>query len=222
MAKSTRRLLRRQSFHRPPAPAEAGTGVIEIENVISKVYQDQIEAEAASDAMAWYFHAESARPDLNFSQSFGGFFHMAYDAAVVASPVRSAINAALVPVLFTFCEKAKIGFHSLLRVRLGLFTRTLLDVKFHNPHVDSEEPHGVALYYVNESDGDTVVFKETIADLPIPESAEHANAGRFTELKRITPRRGKMAYFDGKHYHASMHPMQHASRIVITFNFRTS
>jgi hypothetical protein len=221
MTKSNRRLLRRPSF-RPSPEREPGSGVIEIENVIPKLYQDQIEAEATSDAMAWYFHAESARPDLNFSQSFGGFFHMAYDAAVVASPVRSAINAALVPVLFMFCEKAQIGFHSLLRVRLGLFTRTLLDVKFHNPHVDSEEPHGVALYYVNESDGDTVVFKETSADVPIPESAEHANAGRFTELKRIPPRRGKMAYFDGKHYHASMHPMRHASRIVITFNFTTS
>ena len=29
-----------------------------------------------------------------------------------------------------------------------------------------------------------------------------------------------MVGFDGRNYHASMHPREHDSRIVITFNFR--
>jgi hypothetical protein len=191
--------------------------VITLDNVIPGLYQDQIEAETT--ALGWYFHPESARPDLEFASSYGGFFHMAYDAAA-PSPVSSAINAILVPLLFIFCDKAKVAFTELIRVRLGLFTRMPVAVPHHNPHVDFYEPHQVALYYVNDSDGDTVVFKETSADLTAEQSARHANANRFTELQRIAPRKGTMVGFDGRHYHASMHPMHHESRIVITFNFR--
>lgn len=191
--------------------------VIEIDDVIPKLYQDQIENTANS--LPWYFHPESARPDLNFTSTYSGFFHMSFDAAS-PQPVASAINAILVPLLFIFCEKAAITFNALLRVRLGLFTRTPIDVAHHNPHVDFYEPHNVALYYVNDSDGDTVVFNETSDEVGIQQSARYANENRFTELKRISPRKGRMVFFDGRRYHASMHPRVHQSRIVVTFNFR--
>jgi hypothetical protein len=104
--------------------------VITLENIIPARYQDQIEAETT--ALGWYFHPESARPDLQFASSYGGFFHMAYDAAA-PSPVSSAINAILVPLLFIFCDKAKVPFTDLIRVRLGLFTRMPVAV----PHPQS-------------------------------------------------------------------------------------
>lgn len=191
--------------------------VIEIPDVIPKLYQDLIEAEAAG--LGWYFHPESARPGLSFNRSYSGFFHMAFDAAS-PSPVTSTINAVLVPLLFIFCDRAKLPFSNLIRVRLGMFPTNALDVPSHNPHVDFYEPHMVALYYVNDSDGDTVLFRETTEDVSLQQSARHANEGRFTELERIPPRKGKMVAFDGRHYHASMHPRTHPSRVVITFNFR--
>lgn len=188
-----------------------------MESVIPKLYEDMIEAEATS--LGWFFHPESARPNLEFAESYGGFYHMAYDAAS-ATPVQSAINAILVPLLFIYCDKAKIPFTTLLRVRLGMFTKTPIDVPFHNPHVDFYAPHNVALYYVNDSDGDTVLFNETFNEVDAEESARLANQKKLTEIKRIAPKKGKMFGFDGKHYHASMHPMKHQSRIVVTFNFR--
>jgi hypothetical protein len=191
--------------------------VVSFQNVIPKLYQDQIEAETAD--LGWYFHPESARPDLPFTSNYGGFFHMAYDAAA-PNPVSSGINAILVPLLFIFCDKANIAFTNLIRVRLGLFTQMPVDVPHHNPHVDFYEPHQVALYYVNDSDGDTVVFEETSDDLTLEQSARHANENRFTPIERVSPRKGTMVGFDGKHYHASMHPMRHQSRIVVTFDFR--
>ena len=191
--------------------------VIEIDDVIPKLYQDQIEKETGT--LAWFFHPESARPGLEFSNNYGGFFHMGYDITS-ATPVVSAINAILVPVLFIFCDRAKIQLNTLLRVRLGMFTKTPIDVAYHNPHVDFYEPHNVALYYVNDSDGDTVVFNETSVDLNVQQSVRYSNENKFTELKRISPKKGRMAWFDGKQYHASMHPMTHSHRIVVTFDFR--
>lgn len=191
--------------------------LIQLDDVIPKPYQDQLEAETS--ALGWYFHKETARPGLSFSRSFGGFFHMAYDVAS-ASAVTSNINAMLVPLLFVSLEKAKLKFNELIRVRLGMFPQTELDVRHHNPHVDFYVPHLVGLYYVNDSDGDTVVFNETSDKVSLDDSVAYANAGRFTEQARISPRKGRMVFFDGRHYHASMHPVVNAQRIVVTFNFR--
>jgi hypothetical protein len=190
--------------------------LLQLEDVIPKGYQDQLEAETS--ALGWYFHKETARPGLNFSQSYGGFFHMAYDAAS-PSPVASVINALLVPLLFVSLDKAQLTLNGLVRVRLGMFPRTLLDVPYHNPHVDFYEPHLVGLYYVNDSDGDTVVFNETYDDVSQEQSVLHTKEGRFTIARRISPKKGRMVGFDGRHYHASMHPMKASSRIAIAFSF---
>jgi 2OG-Fe(II) oxygenase superfamily len=126
----------------------------------------------------------------------------------------------LVPILFLFCEKAGLPFTTLLRVRIGLFTKSSVDAFHHNPHVDFYEPHRTALYYVNDSDGDTFVFNETYRDVPAHQAPAHANEGKFTIAGRVPPKKGRMATFDGAHYHASMHPTDHVSRIVVTYNFR--
>jgi hypothetical protein len=126
----------------------------------------------------------------------------------------------LIPLLFVSTDKANVKFNDLIRIRLGMFPRTMLDVPHHNPHVDFYEPHIVGLYYVDDSDGDTVIFNETFDQVNIEQSARYANEGKFTVLARISPKKGKMVFFDGKHYHASMHPKEHAQRVVITFDFR--
>jgi hypothetical protein len=64
------------------------------------------------------------------------------------------------------------------------------------------------------------VFKETSDSVSLEQSVKYANEGRFTELARISPKKGRMVFFDGKHYHASMHPLENPQRIVVTFNFR--
>lgn len=192
--------------------------IIEIEDAIPKAYQDQVEAETTSNTMAWFFHEESARSASMFKQSYSGFSHMAYHIKET-TPVMSPISSILLPILFVFCDKANIKFNALLRMRIGLFTKTMIDVPHHNPHVDFYQPHQTAIYYVNDCDGDTTVFNETYEDLDLQQSVALADQAKFTVAGRIPPKKGKMACFDGKHYHASMHPMQAAKRIAVTFNF---
>jgi hypothetical protein len=192
--------------------------IIEIEDVIPRSYQDQVEAETTSSSMAWFFHEESARSTSMFKTTFSGFSHMAYHIKE-STPVMSPLSSILLPILFMFCDKAQIKFNTLLRMRVGLFTRTMIEAVHHNPHVDFYEPHHTAVYYVNDSDGDTFVFNETYDDLDLQQSAKHADENKFTIAGRVSPKKGKMAGFDGRHYHASMHPMKAASRIAVTFNF---
>ena len=58
-------------------PASDGVRVVEIDDVIPRLYQDQIEAETTSEKMAWFFSRESARR-VEVATSYGGFSHVAY------------------------------------------------------------------------------------------------------------------------------------------------
>jgi hypothetical protein len=198
-------------------PATDGVRVVEIDDVIPRLYQDQIESETTSEKMAWFFSRESARR-VEVATSYGGFSHVAYrfnDQNASPSP----LTALLLPLLFSYCEKAGVPFKTLLRIRLGLFTQNTAGGPYHNPHVDFYLPHQNALYYVNDSDGDTFIFNETYDDVSLERSVDFTRDGKFTTARRISPKKGRMIGFDGKHYHASMHPVQSSHRIAIAFSF---
>jgi hypothetical protein len=75
-------------------------------------------------------------------------------------------------------------------------------------HVDfTDPPPGLitCVYYVNDSDGDTVIFSK--------------ENGEYTESQRIPPKRGRLIVFDGKTYHAGSCPSTSEPRIVVNFNF---
>lgn len=199
-------------------PPRDGVQLVEIDDVITKLYQDQIEAETSSDKMAWFFTRESARK-VAVDTAYGGFSHVAYRFNNETATSPSPLTALLLPLLYTFCDKAGIPFKSLLRIRLGLFTQNVAGGPYHNPHVDFYLPHYNALYYVNDSDGDTFIFNETYDEVSLERSVEYTRERKFTIARRISPRRGRMIGFDGRHYHASMHPTQSSHRIAIAFSF---
>jgi hypothetical protein len=198
-------------------PSADGVHVVELDDVIPKLYQDQIEAEATAEKMAWFFSRESARR-VQVDTSYGGFSHVAFHYRD-PNATNAALTALLLPLLFTFCEKAGLPFKTLLRVRLGLFTQNAASDAHHNPHVDFYLPHQNALYYVNDSDGDTVIFNETYDQVSLEQSLEYTRERKFTIARRVAPKRGRMIGFDGRHYHASTHPVQSGHRIAIAFSW---
>ncbi len=100
----------------------------------------------------------------------------------------------------------------LSRIRCGLNFPTFREAHMlHNqPHVDFPESetvnHYTCLYYVNNSDGPTVVFNEK------------KKADLYTIKYQCHPEKNKLFVFDGKHYHASSCPQHHDARLAITIN----
>ena len=123
------------------------------------------------------------------------------------------------PLLFTYCDRAKLRLNALLSIRVDLLTRTMVAAEYQSPHVDFAEPHHTCLYHVNESDGDTFVFDQTFPTLSEEDAIRLADENRLTIAKRVQVKRGRMFGFRGAFFHASAHPVNHASRIVIVFNF---
>ena len=85
--------------------------------------------------------------------------------------------------------------------------------KVNMPHVDLYYPHIVLLYYVNHSDGDTVIYKERH-----PGTGNSQFPQTLTEIKRIKPKRGRVVIFDGLYYHSSSNPRKNSYRCVINFD----
>jgi hypothetical protein len=189
--------------------------LVQLDDVIGRTYQDRIQTETG--LMPWFFQEESGRR-TEVAASYSGFSNTVFHINDQSGGLPQ-LTALLLPLLLLFCDKASTPFQTLLRIRIGLFPRTMIDVPHHNPHVDFYQAHHNALYYVNDSDGDTVVFNETFHDVGMEQSAQYTREGRFTVAHRVSPQKGRMVGFNGSHYHASMHPMKHSARIAIAFSY---
>lgn len=93
------------------------------------------------------------------------------------------------------------------------------------PHVDFFVPHKTLIYYVNDSDGDTFVFKEkcmvrTSHTDDYGTLLDHDNSYQPKTLQeRVTPVQGKAILINGLNYHAGSMP-RNKLRYVINFNFQ--
>ena len=74
------------------------------------------------------------------------------------------------------------------------------------PHIDIDRrKHLVALYYVCDSDGDTIIYNERV------------ESETYTIKRRVTPKQGRVVIFDGTLYHTAEQPL-HSTRCVVNYN----
>ena len=65
-----------------------------------------------------------------------------------------------------------------------------------------DEPHLVCLYYINDSDGDTIFFNKN------------------NIIKEVSPKKGRIALFDGSIEHSAGIPKT-SPRFILNINFTT-
>jgi hypothetical protein len=79
------------------------------------------------------------------------------------------------------------------------------------PHVDGEEDTiKTLLYYVNDSDGDTIFFNEKYSK----------TTSNLSINTRIQPKSGRSVIFDSNFYHCSSPPVKNDLRCVINLIFK--
>jgi len=107
-------------------------------------------------------------------------------------------------ILYSLSDKLNFNISQILN------GRSFIHLPSPNPgldsiHVDLDIDHLVCLYYVNNSDGDTVLFEED----------------KKTEIKRVTPKKGRVVFFDGSIPHCSSRPSLN-TRAVINMDFTST
>jgi hypothetical protein len=111
-----------------------------------------------------------------------------------------------------FFEKHNLSIKEVIRVKANILTRST-NADYHSPHIDTDIPHLVFLYYVNNSDGDTFFFDKFYSKgLEIEED-------KLLVKEKMSPKQGRGILFNGHQYHASSSPNQSDLRCVINFCF---
>lgn len=188
------------------------------DKIIPQGYADQIEADLTRREFPWYYVKDVTNPNYGNNS---GFTHVAYDYGTQPSEWYPFIK----PLVYSIEEATGNKLNELFRIRVGLLPFSDQPTMPSNtPHIDFLWPHYTACYYVNDSDGDTIVYDQTTQEigLDLDENIlnEYVAKTNFTVAQQCSPKKGRLCIFDGLRFHSSSKPKQHDRRLVITINYR--
>ena len=131
--------------------------------------------------------------------------------------INSTYYNTIVPILNRFCEAKGLEYRNIYRIAINV-TLPSEDEYIADPHVDHMFEHHLALIYLNDSAGDTVLFEGDF--LPDKHGAEKEQIIKHLSIKeRITPKEGKMVVVPkGLTYHTA-YPCHQGYRAVIVITF---
>jgi len=179
------------------------------DDIIDKKEQNKIEEELLGRHFSWFF-LDDVSKIKNDKQQRHAFSHYFIENGKINSDKLDIIKN--IPI--NACSKIKFQIKGVSMVRSFLqlpLSNNLLTKELDTPHVDSYEEHLVVLYYVSDSDGDTVIFKNEF------KKNSQIEEQKFIELKRISPKKGRVVLFNGKLYHTANQP-QKKVRTIVNFN----
>jgi hypothetical protein len=202
--------------------------VIVIDDVVSIQNQNNIEKMLTDPILDWKFlKSSNYGADESSKKDHPDYMYFKY----LESALKTIDGPQLVNQLYSNPQHYNVMCfpHTIpLLCRLNLKVDQLLKVKanitpycngwfdgcFGVPHTDYDNnPNLVTgIYYVNDCDGDTVIFNET--------SSQHSST--LTVRQRISPKKGRIVLFDGNLLHAKGYPSNNNSRIVLNINFLVS
>lgn len=117
------------------------------------------------------------------------------------------------PVYYTLIDMfPELEIKGTSRVKFNMLWQREDSLGYYNqPHVDAEVPAYSMVYYLNDSDGDTVIFNESYVDDTTPIS--------LTVDSRIQPKKNRAVIFESNRYHASSNPVVSENRFVLNWVF---
>jgi predicted nucleotidyltransferase len=170
-----------------------------VDNVLPKSYADEVKNALCSDTFPWYFNNGLIPNATNLIDPFQ-FTHN----IIIDGEARSDVYALIKPMLYFIEWHTNIKIKKVVRIKANLITRnnSACDAS-RTMHQDKVGNYKTFLYYVDDSDGDTILFSED----------------KKTETLKLTPQANKALYFDSSTWHASGIPVVAKRRVVINFGF---
>jgi len=176
-----------------------------LDNIIPKKQQEEIKNFMYGTNFPWYFVSDITYLD-NQHQSRPGHFHLMMDAGKINSDYISEIKKISDSVNKKIKKKLQMyKVRSFLQLPLAAHYR---GDNVDTPHIDNVENHIVILYYVNDSDGCTVIYDKKY------EEGKTVKFDELKEIKRVEPKKGRVVIFNGLHYHTGEQPNSNLRSII--------
>lgn len=191
-----------------------------IDDFIDKEYQEEIKGVLIGEKLfnkyyfPWYFISDITQTSEDKDCQYRAAF--VHEYAILPGKLHTQFHKLFVPLLREAQIKCKYSKVSVLQGRSFLqFPLHLKNRDVDTPHIDiGEEDIGnqkyfVVLYYVCDSDGDTIIYNET----------DYNASEKYTIKKRVTPKQGRVVIFDGSLMHTAEQPINNI-RCVVNYNLR--
>lgn len=179
-----------------------------IDNIIASRYQNSIEAIFFDRYCNWNFNPNISGD--NNTQQFGLSHQLIYDFKHESRYVDF-----LLPLVNEISDGSDTNFDAIVQARAFMQPPSISEYNNDIFHIDIFRPHYVFLYYVNDSDGDTIISKRKYED--DQPSFLNRNYEEIDILEKVSPKKGRVVVFDGHHYHAAGIPHK-STRCVLNFN----
>lgn len=124
------------------------------------------------------------------------------------SDIVSDFHDLFIPLLELACYTLEIPSARIIQGRSFLqFPLNLKSKEDDTPHIDLDEGerHIVVLYYVQDSDGDTVIYNQ------------RTESDTYTVKQKVTPKQGRVVIFDGGLYHTAQQAINKV-RCIVNYN----
>lgn len=190
--------------------------IIVIENAVDLEKQNTIKDLCMSAEFPWFYHAttvykESAMDSLSFTEEF---LENTLDTPLFAHVLwlNYGRNSGHADMFFPIVDAIPFKIVRLERLKINLtLPHTMGTTNTRSiAHTDLsflKSGYYTAIYYVNDSDGDTFIYNERVG-----------HTGKLTVKQRISPKQGRMVVFDGGLLHSGNNPINTKARLTVNIN----
>jgi hypothetical protein len=192
--------------------------ILVLDNAIPKADQEELKHLMFNTRFPWYYFGDLGGEneklcDVQYDNAVG-FAHLINNL----SDVYSDYSDKFLELGMKCCSSLNIFPTEILRCRTFYqhpYNGSVIHNGLTKPHIDDlDRDHMVLIYYVFDSDGDTVLFNKTQNNKET--GYEISEKDIFYRMK---PRQGSVLAFNGKIYHANILPKE-SQRCIINYNFK--
>ena len=171
-----------------------------IDNYLTQSYHKEIQDLLTGSDFPWFYNRNINDNENTNSKALNvyGFTHIFYkDSSFRDSRYATFIK----PMLLNLKDTVNCDY--VLRSRADMVTWSYKEF-IHDAHVDFYFPNVATVFYINDTDGDTIIYKQS-HPLEIKE--------------RVNPKANRLVIFEGDVLHTGSSPTKHKNRILINSNF---
>ena len=168
-----------------------------IKKLVPETYRQFLYNLATSHAFEWHWFDYSSYDDKD---RIGQLVHPLFLEGKVVSKHYEAFKS----LLYFFEDRTGIEIKNILKLKVNLkpqtnvYSEEEVDASIHKDMLEDDNYISI-VYYINDSDGDTVVYDED----------------KKTIVESMTPSSGSCIYFNSNHWHKATPPKETSKRLIV-------
>lgn len=188
-----------------------------IDNILLEEDFNQLYDEVMGEHFPWHYGRKVGKND-NYENFY---LYGWYNSVISGSTVKYDPNNIIKPLALKALANAGEDVKEIVRLRIIL--NTAADKNYLNgAHIDHDLKHRTALLYLNNSDGNTILYNEMFdptGDYSNPSIYLEKKISELTIQSEVEPKANRLFIFNGLQYHTGTTPTKAPRRVIMNINY---